>query len=130
MTQDLEKVQGIAILATGKTPSGNELTFAFPEVVEAIGLCTKNQIAVLGVEIFLVKCDGFYANGCSDYDLGITRKWPDVPAGDWVEYVNENNELAEQCIRRNPAGDDHVYVLTTASFREHVELQENRKRRK
>ena len=37
--------------------------------------------------------------------------------------MNANNRLAEEFVRLNPTGDDHVYVLTTESWRE---FQQNR----
>src|SRR5271167_469943 len=121
MTRDFERIQAIADAGVGRT--GNELTFPFPEVLEVIKLCTNNEIAVLGVEIFLVKSDGYHALGCSDYDLQLMRKWHEVQSADWREYVTENNELADECVRRNPAGDDHVYILTTSSWREFCDIQ-------
>ena len=51
---DLEQVESIVGAASGRT-IGNELTFAFPEVSEVIGLCTQNEIAVLGVEVLEVR---------------------------------------------------------------------------
>ena len=103
------------------------MTFAFPEVLKVIELCSINEIAVLGIEIFLVKNDGYHASGCSDYDGAIMYRWRDVRANDWHEYVKENNKLAEECIRRNAAGDEHVYILTTASWNEFAKLRKTRK---
>ena len=126
MTRDFEQIQFISDAAIGKI--GDELTFPFPEVLKVIDLCRMNEIAVLGVEVFLVKPDGFYACGCSDYDLYLNRKWSKVQASDWGEYVRENNELAERDVRRNPVGDDHVYVLTTVSWKEFRKIEEFRRR--
>jgi hypothetical protein len=128
MRQDFEEIPAVAKAAIGKC--GDELTFPFPEILEVIDLCTRNRIAVLGVEVFLVKNNGYHAWGCSDYDIGITRKWRTVSAIDWDEYVNENNKLAEEGVRRRPVGDDHVYILTTTSLNEHAALQELKKLRK
>jgi len=122
MIHAFEKIQAIAGAAVGAI--GDELTFTFPEVLEVIQLCTKNEIAVLGVEIFLAKNDGYYyASGCSDYDLRLARKWKKLQKGDWGHYVNENNSLAREVVRQNPTGDDHVYVLTTATWGEHCKLR-------
>jgi hypothetical protein len=118
---DFEHIQEIADAAIGSV--GDELTFPFPEVLRIIELCSQNEIAVLGVELFLVKLDGYYASGCSDYDLQEKDKWPTVVLADWPEYVRYNNILAQECVRRNPLGDEHVYVLTTASWREFGEIQ-------
>jgi hypothetical protein len=118
---DFERIRGIAETAMGSV--GDELTFSFPEVLKVIELCSANQIAVLGVELFLVRADGHYALGSSDYDLQEKQKWPTVQLADWPEYVNWNNGLAEECVRRNPLGDEHVYVLSTASWTEFCEIQ-------
>jgi hypothetical protein len=47
----------------------------------------------------------------------------------WIDYVKANNSLAEQFVLNNPSGDDHAYVLTTSSWREHVQSQELQKKR-
>jgi len=90
MTSDFEQIPAIIDAAVGKP--GSEFNFPFPEVLEVIRLCTINKIAVLGVEIFLVRNDRLYASGCSDYDLQITRKWNEVKIDAWDQYVEE-----EQC---------------------------------
>jgi hypothetical protein len=40
-----------------------------------------------------------------------------------ADYVKANNALAEEFVRLNPTGDDHVYVLTTVSWREFQEMK-------
>lgn len=126
MTQDFEQIQSIASLANTKT-AGDELAFTYPDVIEAIHLCTANEIAVLGVEIFLVQNGKYCASGCSTYDLQM-RKWDNVGVRDWGKCVGENNLLAEESVRLNPKGDDHIYVLTTSSWREFCKVQEMRQK--
>lgn len=126
MTQDFEQIPSITDLASNR--ANGELAFTFPEVIEAIHRCTANNIAVLGVEIFLVRHREYYASGCSTYELHLERKWAEVRAQDWSKYVQENNTLAEKSVRSNPTGDDHVYVLTTSSWREFCEIQEMKRR--
>jgi hypothetical protein len=126
MIQDFEQIPGVASAAIGKV--GEEPTFPFPEVLEVIRLCSANGIAVLGVELFLVRPDGHYACGSSDYHLKEKQTWPLVRAADWPEYVTYNNALAEDYVRRNPLGDDHVYVLTTSSWKEFCAIQEMKRR--
>jgi hypothetical protein len=121
MTKDFEQIPGVASAVIGKV--GDEPTFPFPEILAVIELCSANQIAVLGVELFLAKPDGYCASGCSDYDLQENQRWPAVQLANWPEYVRHNNALAEECVRRNPLGDDHVYILTTSSWREFCEIQ-------
>ena len=113
----------IVALAAGRTPGG-ELTFTFPEVLEAIKICTANQIAVLGVEIFRVEAEGSYrAAGSSDYDLRLSPKWSSLRPNDWAGFVRENNMLATETVSLNPVGDEHVYILTAASWPEFSELR-------
>jgi hypothetical protein len=114
MTNDIEAIESISSLSNGKT-IGGELGFTFPEVLEAISQCTANKVAVLGVEIFRVKADSYETAKMSGYEL---------PDQDWPEYVNANNALAEDFVKTNPAGDQHIYVLTTSSWREFCKIQE------
>jgi len=118
---DFERIYEISNSAVGRV--GNELTFPFPEVLKVIELCSADQIPVLGVEMFLVKADGYYASCCSVYGLQEKQKWPAVRLADWPEFVRENNVLAEEFVRRNPLGNEYVYVLTTSSWREFCEIQ-------
>ncbi len=113
---DLGTITAIVEKSVG-TFGDNELSFAFPEVLEVIQLCSANQIAVLGVELFKVRDGGMYNAALSVYDLSIGSDPETVP--EWPEYVKKNNAQAEEFVRQNPAGDDHVYVLTAASWREH-----------
>jgi len=124
--RDFERIPGVAAAAIGNV--GDELTFPFPEVLSVIELCSANQIAVLGVEMFLVKPEGHYASGCSAYELQEKQRWPTVDSANWPQYATYNNALAGEFVRRNPLGDDHVYVLTTSSWRELCELQASKKR--
>jgi hypothetical protein len=59
MTKDFANIPAIAAIAVGK--AGPELNFTFPEVLNVIKLCSSNGIAGLGIEMFVVKSDGFYA---------------------------------------------------------------------
>ena len=120
MTSDLEHVESIARAASGKT-MGDELAFTFPEVAEVIKRCSEHQIAVLGVEVFEVRPTGYLTKNLSDYDQR-TGSGPKQQAG-WADYVRANNLLAEEFVKLHPTGDDHIYVLTTASWREFREIK-------
>ncbi len=120
MTNDLEQVESIVRAASGKT-IGDELAFTFPEVAEVIRRCTENEIAVLGVEIFEVRPSGYFTKSLSDYDQHM-GSGPKQQAG-WADYVKANNCFAEEFVKLHPTGDDHVYVLTTASWREFQEMK-------
>jgi hypothetical protein len=107
---------------------GNELTFTFPEVLDVIALCSANQIAVLGLELLKLCSDGLYrTEGLSVYDLSIGNDPATIQ--EWPGYVRRNNVQAEEFARRNPAGDDHVYVLTTSTWRELGKIKEIKKMR-
>jgi hypothetical protein len=121
MIDDFTQIPAIAALAAGAT--GDELTFTFPEVLEAVKLCTSEQIAVLGVELFEVRAGGYCTENLSVYDLQPQMKRGPGTKEGWPDYVRMNNALAEEFVRRNPAGDDHVYILTTSSWREFCALQ-------
>jgi len=120
MTTDFEALPCISSLAIGKLGDG-ELLFTFPEVLEVIGLCTTNQIAVLGLEVFEVRHGGYHTKKLSGYDQQMD-KGPENVEG-WPEYVDRNNALAKEFARLNPTGDDHVYVLTTSSWTEFCKIQ-------
>jgi hypothetical protein len=132
MTSDLNKFGDFAAIpavvekSAGKI-GDNELSFAFPEVLEVIQLCSVKQIAVLGVELFKVREDGLYrTEKLTDYDLRM--KQDPSTQREWPEYVRANNASAEEFVRQNPAGDDHVYVLTTSSWRELGQIRELKKK--
>lgn len=118
---DFEQIREAAALAIGNV--GDELTFPFSKTLEVIALCSANEIAVLGVELFLVRPDGHYASGFSVYELQEKQLWPTVRLADWPHYVSYNNALAEEWIRQDPPGPDYVYIFTTSSWREFQEIQ-------
>jgi hypothetical protein len=113
---DLQTICSITSIANGKT-IGGELGFTFPGALEAVRLCTENGIAVLGVEIFQVCGEAYETIVMSSYEL---------PNLEWNGYVAENNALAEKFIRSNPTGDEHIYVLTTSSWREFCKIEESK----
>jgi hypothetical protein len=120
MKSDFELIPSIANAAIGAV--GDEMTFSFPEVLEVIRLCSANHIAVLGVEVFEVRAEGYHTKNLSGYDQEM-NDGPRVIEG-WPDYVTQNNSLAGNFIHQNQMGDDHVYVLTTASWREFCKIQE------
>lgn len=113
MKSDFESIVPIAAAAHGKV--GDELAFMYPEVLEVITLCTASGIAVLGVELFVVRPEGYETEHLSIYDQ---RMKHDVQKDEWASYVEENNFHAAEFVRLHRSGDDHVYVLTTASWAE------------
>ena len=123
---DFEATPEVASKSAGAMSDG-ELTFAYPEVLDVIQLCYAKQIAVLGVELFKVREDGLYqTEKLTDYDLRM--KQDPSTQQEWPEYVRANNARAEEFVKENPAGDDHVYVLTTSSWRELGRIKELKKK--
>ena len=120
MINDIERISAIVSIANNKSVSG-ELGVAYPDVFEAIRLCTVNSIAVLGVELFQVRGELFDTIKMSGYELADPRQ------DHWSDYMAANNALAEEFVKLNPAGDDHIYVLTGSSWREFCEVQEVKK---
>jgi hypothetical protein len=121
---DFEMIPAVASKAIGALSNG-ELTFAFPEVLDVIKICSANQIAVLGPDLFRLRSDGLYeTEKLSAYHLEMKSDPKRVE--EWPDYVQENNSLAEQFVRANPAGD-HLYVLTTASWREFQNIRKQKR---
>lgn len=110
MTRDFALVESIVRLSTGRT-LGGELAFTYPSVLDVIRICTKEALAVLGVEVFLVTPEGYFTEALSTYDLLLGESA-------WSDFVDANNGFADQFVRQNPAGDDHMYLLTVSSHRE------------
>jgi len=107
------------------------LNFTFPEVLDVIRMCTGNDIAVLGVDVFEVRADGYLTKQLSAYSYGQKAQQElDDKLRDqgWSSYVGASNELAGRFVREHPTGDDHVYVLTTSSWREFCVIQEMKRR--
>jgi hypothetical protein len=104
MTKDFETLEPVLGLASGKT-IGGEPMFLFPEVLDALVLCTQHEISVLGVELMRVSPQGYLTEGMSTYDVRLEGQ-------PWHEFVLLNNSFAAEFIRQNRGGDDHFYLLT------------------
>jgi hypothetical protein len=115
MTDDFEQLESVVALSSGRTVGG-ELGFTYPAVLDAIELCTANEIAVLGSELFEVHPEGYRTQAISPYRVPMDNHT-------WQEFVQLNNGQAKQFVLQNPAGDDHIYLLTTSSCREFAALK-------
>jgi hypothetical protein len=115
---DFEAIPAVAAAAAARV--GNELLFPFSKAFEIVRLCSKHQIAVLGIELFAPRTEGAYqAMGFSDYDLRLKNN-PER-AEEWLDYVKANNTQAEQFLTQNR--DNHLIVFTTASWMEFREIR-------
>ena len=95
MNSDFESLAAVVALANGKTVGG-ELGFVYTDALQAIELCTVGKLAVPGVEVLLVRGEGYEMTTISADEL---------PEEDWMSYVKANNALAEEFVRENPAGE-------------------------
>jgi hypothetical protein len=114
MTTNLETLAPVLSLAHGQT-AGGEPSFTFPDVLQAISLCTANRIAILGVELFEAQSDGYNTEAMSAYEVRLAGQ-------SWQDFVNLNNHLADEFIRHNPRGDGHFYLLTASQESEFSNL--------
>ncbi len=110
---DFEAVPGIADVVVRKLDNG-ELIFKLESAAQILRGCTRAGIAVLGVEVF----PGL---NLSTYDLFL--KDPANEAN-WPGYVHCNNILAEDFIMRDRAPGGSQCVLSTVSWREFLNLQQ------
>jgi len=89
--------------------SGNELVLAYADALAAIVIATNHQIAVLGLDAFEVRRDGLRT-----IHLGDASRY--IPfAGDWRAYVENLNSEAELWLKEHRLGENHGYILTSAS---------------
>jgi hypothetical protein len=114
---DLEMVPSVAPAALRK--DSGELVFTVGRAVEVIQALTPSGIAVLGVEVL----PGL---NVSTYD-----QYLKAPADErfWPGYVETNNALAEDFVRKNPAPTTAECILTTASWREFCDIRRQAEQR-
>jgi hypothetical protein len=86
-----------------------------PHVKDAVGVATKYQIAVLGVEVFRILPDGLGTGGYSGYEFDLVE--------DWGRFVSLNNEAALLYIADHEFGSGYGYILTTTSASEFKALK-------
>jgi hypothetical protein len=110
MMNNLETLEPVLGFAHGKT-IGGEPAFTFPDVLDVLALCTKHDIAVLGVELFKAGPTGYCTEGISVYEIQLEEQR-------WREFVALNNSLAAQFVEQNHGGDDHFYLLTASQKQE------------
>ena len=100
--------------------SGNEVVLPYVGALKAIVIATRHQIAILGLEAFEVQKDGLLTVGMTDASNRV------VFTGDWKAYVATMNAEAERWLRENRLGQNHGYILTSASQSEFTKLKRSR----
>jgi len=94
----------------------SELVLPFAEALRAIEIASEHQIAVLGLDAFEVRKDGLLTVGLADASAYIRF------TGDWTAYVAKMNAEAERWIKKHCLGENHGYILTSASRDEFARL--------
>jgi hypothetical protein len=112
---NLETLGPVLGLAHGRT-IGGEPAFTFPEVLDALALCTEHDISVLGVELMSMAPQGYCTEGISTYEVQLEGQ-------PWHEFVLLNNGLAAGFVKQNQGGDDHFYLLTATTEAEFLSLK-------
>jgi hypothetical protein len=107
-------------LADDTGRGSEELVLPYSESLEAVTLASAHGIAVLGVDSLLVRKEGLQTIGYTNYDRWIRFE------EDWGKFVHAMNSEAESWIKRNRLGEDHGYILTSASKQEFDDLQLSR----
>ncbi|MCW5981191.1 MAG: hypothetical protein KIT09_24120 [Bryobacteraceae bacterium] len=94
-----------------------EFVFPYPDVLEVIRAASEHEVAVLGVELFEIQKAGLGVRDYSGYECDSSRPWHD--------FVRANNDEALRFINDHRSGEEHGYILTTASQREFQRLKES-----
>jgi hypothetical protein len=104
-------------LKVNAVPCGRELVLPYTAALGAIRIATGRAIAVLGVEAFEVKDEGLLTVDMDDASRCVPY------TGNWGKYVAEMNAEAERWIREHRLGENHGYILASASQREFASLK-------
>ena len=97
--------------------SGSELVLPYAEALGAIRMATERQIAILGLEGFEVQKEGLLTVDYTGYS-----RWL-APEEAWGLYVAAMNTEAERWIKEHRLGENHGYILTSASEKEFASLR-------
>jgi hypothetical protein len=114
MTQDLTRALTDELKKKSIECDG-ELVFPYPKVTNVIQIASGREIAILGVEAFEVRKDGLKVLDYSGYEFQFT--------GDWLAFVRTNNAEAIRFIESHRFGENHGYILTSASKQEFNKLE-------
>lgn len=96
---------------------GGEFVLPYAQTLRAIRVATEHRIAILGLEAFEVQKEGLLTVGMADASSYIPFK------GDWGAYVVALNDEAERWVRTHRLGENHGYILTSASQKEFLSLK-------
>jgi hypothetical protein len=105
-------------LKNAAVESGKELLLPYVAALAAITVASNHQIAILGIEAFEIRNDGLRTVNYSDPSASIPF------TGDWKAYVENMNAESERWLAEHPFGENHGYILTSASERELADAKE------
>lgn len=95
--------------------SGREFVYPYPIVLQVVEIATRNNISILGVEVFHALPQGFLTEAISSYRIS--------SSDDWDSFVKRNNFSAAEFIDQNRKGEGHGYILSATSEREFRNLK-------
>ena len=104
-------------IKSGAVWCGDEIVLPYSKALAAIGLASNHAIAILGLEAFRVEKEGLLTVDMADASAYIPF------GGDWSAYVVAANAEAERWIKEHRLGENHGYILTSASKGEFASLK-------
>lgn len=105
----LESILPAEITGQALTLENTELVLPYAQALQAISIATEQKIAILGLEAFELRKDGLLTVDLSDASAYIRY------AGDWKAYVTRMNTEADRWFKEHRLGENHGYILTSAS---------------
>jgi hypothetical protein len=97
-------------------PSDDEFVLPYVYALEAIGIATANEIAILGVDAHEVRNGSILTIDLHDGSDAIKY------AGDWRAFVQQLNNDAREWVTEHRLGENRGYILTSTSQEEFERL--------
>jgi hypothetical protein len=98
-------------------PGEVEFVLPYLEALEAIGIATANEIAILGVDAHEVSDGGIWTINLHDGSAAIKY------AGNWRAFVQQLNTGARDWVTAHRLGERYGYLLTSTSQEEFDHLR-------
>jgi hypothetical protein len=108
----LENLLPEKLKQTAKYLGNGEFVLPYLEALTAVEIANVHEIAILGVDSHEVRAEGILTVGLSDGSRSTKYE------SDWTAYVRRLNAEARDWIIAHPLGDNHGYILTSASKQE------------
>ena len=101
-----------------------ELVLPYAQALQTISIATEHLIVILGLDAFEVRKEGLLTVSMTDASKVVRY------TGDWDAYVAIMNAQADRWLREHRLGENHGYILTSASKKEFGLLTNNLKQAK